>query len=90
MNIDELKKAHHHCNDTKKEFYKSKVVGCFCCQKVFSPSEITCWISGSFCPECPHCGIDSLIGDSSGFKITPYFLKQMHDYWFKKITKENL
>jgi hypothetical protein len=32
---------------------------------------------------CPHCGIDSVIGDASGYEISPTFLARMHEAWFK-------
>lgn len=32
---------------------------------------------------CPHCQIDSVIGDASGLPITNEFLKQMHEKWFQ-------
>ena len=31
---------------------------------------------------CPKCGIDSVIGDVSGFPIEPTFLSVMRDFWF--------
>ncbi|MRA69879.1 cytoplasmic protein, partial [Bacillus thuringiensis] len=31
---------------------------------------------------CPHCGIDSIIGGSSGVRITEMFLSEMHKRWF--------
>lgn len=34
---------------------------------------------------CPYCGIDSVIGESSSFPITPEFLKAMHRYWFQPV-----
>jgi hypothetical protein len=33
-------------------------------------------------PFCPRCGIDSVIGDQSGFPITPEFPERMKRYWF--------
>ena len=33
---------------------------------------------------CPHCGVDSVIGEKSGFPITQEFLKAMHKRWFGK------
>ena len=55
--------------------------------KSIFPSEIEEW-----CPEvedgeevtaiCPHCGVDSVIGESCGFPITQEFLKVMHEWWF--------
>jgi hypothetical protein len=31
---------------------------------------------------CPWCGIDSVIGDKSGFEITDEFLAVMEEWWF--------
>jgi acetone carboxylase gamma subunit len=31
---------------------------------------------------CPYCGIDSVIGDKSGFPITKEFLEKMYQHWF--------
>ena len=31
---------------------------------------------------CPYCGIDSIIGENCGYKITPKLLAAMKDYWF--------
>jgi hypothetical protein len=31
---------------------------------------------------CPRCGIDSVLGDRSGFPISAEFLGEMHRYWF--------
>lgn len=30
----------------------------------------------------PYCHIDSVIGDTSGFPITPEFLREMNKRWF--------
>jgi acetone carboxylase gamma subunit len=31
---------------------------------------------------CPECGIDSVIGDASGYPITEAFLGKMKTFWF--------
>jgi len=33
---------------------------------------------------CPKCGIDSVIGDASGFEMTPALLHAMHEFWFER------
>jgi hypothetical protein len=33
---------------------------------------------------CPERMIDSVLGDASGFPITPDFLAAMHQYWFER------
>lgn len=81
-------KAHEYSSNHKPELEKDTVCGCFYCKKIFHPSEIEEWI---VCDNeidrrgtavCPYCGIDSVIGESSGFPITPDFLEEMYRYWF--------
>lgn len=44
------------------------------------------WIvDDQFTAFCPYCGIDSVIGESSGYPITKEFLKKMKEHWFKMI-----
>jgi hypothetical protein len=31
---------------------------------------------------CPRCGIDSVIGDESGYPVTREFLAAMKAHWF--------
>ena len=51
--------------------------------KIFDPIEITEWLEDETGTAlCPHCGIDSIIGNYTGFPITTDFLKKMNDYWF--------
>ncbi len=33
---------------------------------------------------CPFCGVDSVIGESSGYPITKEFLEKMKEWWFKQ------
>ena len=56
----------------------------FFCLKIFNPKEITDWIEDKYDKTalCPYCGIDSVIGEYTGFPITYKFLKKMKKYWF--------
>jgi hypothetical protein len=52
-----------------------------------APSAITDWIDENSAGVgqtalCATCGIDSVIGDRSGFPITEAFLSAMNRYWF--------
>ena len=80
--------AHHFSNNHMRMLKNDKKCGCFYCLKIFNPKEITEWIiDDNPCDKdgtaiCPYCGIDSVIGESSGYPITTEFLKKMNDYWF--------
>ena len=75
--------AHKYCSDHKDQLSNDNKCGCFYCLKIFSPKEITFWLNEfSGTAICPYCGIDSVIGESSGYPITEDFLKKMNKHWF--------
>jgi hypothetical protein len=86
MDQDHIK-AHKKSIFHKAEILKSDISGCFYCIKIYSPSEIKDWTDTNK-PEnqhtalCPYCGIDSVIGSSSGYPITKEFLTKMNRHWF--------
>lgn len=75
--------AHKKSTYNKVTLAKSKVAACFYCLRRFAPIDITGWI---YCGEtalCPHCEIDAVIGDATGYPIEDdAFLARMHAYWF--------
>jgi hypothetical protein len=79
-----LIKAHKYCINNESLLKKDDLCGCFYCLKIFNPNEITEWINDKSekTAMCPHCGIDSVIGKSSGFPITEEFLEAMKKHWF--------
>ena len=84
----DVMEAHKYSNKHKAELEKDNVCGCFFCMEIYSPKEIEEWIiADNDCDRegtaiCPKCGIDSVIGESSGYPITKEFLKKMNEYWF--------
>ena len=88
--INEFKKsggpvgqAHGHSSNHRHEIERSKVVGCFYCCETYRPSLIDEWIDDGSTAMCPKCGIDSVIGDVSGFPVNDKaFLKAMNEAWF--------
>lgn len=86
---EDAAEAHKYSNNHKPELEKDKRCGCFYCLEIFSPSEIEEWyFYDDPCDRrgtafCPYCGIDSVIGESSGFPITKDFLSMMHRRWFE-------
>ncbi len=70
------------------------MAGCFHCCAVYPAHDIEEWVAEpdgeleeKAAPDstalCAKCGIDSVIGDASGFAITEVnFLKEMNRFWF--------
>ena len=86
--------AHEHSSNHRAELLASVKCGCFYCLAIFEPAKILDWVDA---PEgqdhaeindvgqtalCPKCGIDSVIGDKSGYPLTIEFLREMHSHWF--------
>ena len=79
--------AHGHSANHREEIMKSKLCGCFFCKKIYEPSKIREWVDedekgNGTTALCPFCGIDSVIGDASGYEIKSEFLAMMHRSWF--------
>ena len=81
---DSLVEAHRFSSNNKEMLEKDNKCGCFNCLNIFHPSEIKEWLDCDIghTALCPYCGIDSVIGESSGYPITKEFLKKMQDKWF--------
>lgn len=81
--------AHRYSSNNKPSLEEDDKCGCFHCLKIFQPSEIKDWITSqkNECDKlgtavCPYCGVDSIIGESSGYPVTELFLQKMKDRWF--------
>lgn len=75
--------AHKYSANHKDELTEDKVCGCFYCLNIFETTEIEEWCSDIMgTAVCPFCGVDTVIGESSGYPITLEFLQKMNDYWF--------
>ena len=84
---DDVRTAHTHSSHHRSEINASRLCGCFYCLAQFSPDAIEEWVdedaSGSGTTAiCPECGIDSVIGDASGFPVNAEFLQRMKAAWF--------
>ncbi|OZM56725.1 cytoplasmic protein [Lottiidibacillus patelloidae] len=82
MQKNDYKHAHRFSSYHRQELENDDTCGCFYCIKIFSPPDIEQWIDNAQTALCPYCGIDSIIGESSGYPITETFLKGMHMQWF--------
>ena len=89
-------RAHDFSSNHREELMESRICGCFYCLSIFEPSTINDWVDWPpNTPEedelekgttalCPKCGIDSVIGDKSGYLIEKKFLDAMKCHWFDK------
>lgn len=82
MTKHKLYAAHRRSSYHREEILFSNMIGCFHCLYISEFKDIKEWIDRGQTAMCPACGIDSLIGDKSGFPITSDFLSEMQDYWF--------
>jgi len=56
--------------------------GCYYCCRIFYPDAIEEWADHGQTVLCPHCGIDSVLFDNSGFPLETSFLQALHKHWF--------
>ena len=87
MNEAELEKAHEASHDNKEIIERSSWCGCFHCLNIFPPSEIEEYPGDSAL--CPCCGMDAVIGNASGFPITPEFVAEMYEEYFSAPRPDN-
>ncbi len=83
--IQALKSAHKACSNHRFLLAKSEVCGCFHCLSVFTPDAVREYTDRGQTALCPECGIDSVIGEASGYDVRGAFMKQMQDYWFDDV-----
>lgn len=75
--------AHKYSSNHKEELLTDKFCGCFYCLEIFKPDEINEWIEDEKgTAVCPYCGIDAVIGESSGYPVTKESMEKMSDHWF--------
>ena len=94
--MNPLLAAHPHTFNNRAELEASRLCGCCSCMEVFPPDDIVAWTGlemSNFNEHdtadgetalCPKCGSEALIGDKSGYSITPDFLGRMNQAWFQK------
>jgi len=69
--------AHQFCCNNRPTLLKDNLCGCFYCLAIFNPNKIEDWVEDTKGTAlCPFWGIDSVIGESSGYPITKEFLEK--------------
>ncbi|MGR5984803.1 hypothetical protein ACUC2M_07430 [Bacillus cytotoxicus] len=62
--------AHYFSSHNRTYLEKDCICGYFYCLKNFHPIEI---VDNNNTAICPHCGMDSIIGEGFGFQMTELF-----------------
>ena len=65
-------KAHRCCTANCDQLKESALCGCFCCGRIYDPQEISEWVEDrdGLTALCPHCRIDAVIAEASGYPVT--------------------
>lgn len=68
----------------RPEIENSEICGCHYCLSTFSPSSIRAWdrVGPGATAECPHCGIEAVLGASQEVPFSEAFLRAMQRQWF--------
>lgn len=74
------------CTANWEQIQRSTLCGCAYCGGIYEASLVR-WedtIADREGPTavCPKCGIDCILGDASGYPVTPEFLEAMYQMWF--------
>ncbi len=81
--VERARAAHEACFCNKACIERSAWVGCFYCLRRQPASNIVEYVQDDQAALCPHCGIDSVIGDASGYPVGDHtFLREMNEQWF--------
>ncbi len=83
---DYLSRLHRSAFRNEKQIMNSRICGCFYCGSILKHEDIVEWLDddgrGDHTAVCPKCGVDSVIGDDCGVRITPPFLDLMYLEYF--------
>lgn len=67
----------------KRELSESSLAGCYYCMKIFKADTVIEFLKDENTGICPECGVDSVLGDKSGYEINPEVLLRLNKYWFR-------
>ena len=70
-----------HAINNEDEVKASEQAGCFHCLEIFEVGDIE-ENEGATSAVCPHCDVESVIGDAAGFPLTEEFLDELRQHHF--------
>lgn len=60
----------------------STQAACYHCRERFPPAEVLDWTDQGETAVCPRCGVDTVIGNASGFPLDERTLAALYARWF--------
>jgi len=88
-NTSNLKAAHEASFANEKQIKNSQTCGCFFCLNKYPSKQVVDWVNEEQKARtgiCPECGIDSVLGDASGYPVSEEaFLQQMQEFFFGQV-----
>lgn len=68
-----------HVRHNELEILASKNCGCLSCGEVFSARLVKAWFTDDqgLSASCPHCGLGYVVGDASGYEVSPAQMKRL-------------
>jgi hypothetical protein len=94
LNRADLESIHKYSMRHRALLERSERAGCFYCEVIFAPAEITEWVDGSQVETgntddgvtalCPHCGIDAVLPSAAPIPLDAGMLREMHYHFFEK------
>jgi hypothetical protein len=79
-----LKQIHNHTFKNRSEIAKSVLCHCIYCKEASPSSHVDEWADEGETALCPKCGVDSMVGDASGYEMTVPLLSALQDFWFEQ------
>lgn len=92
LNSAEQESIHRFCFANRELLDRSDRAGCFYCEALFDPAEITGWtdrppvVGGTpngATAKCPKCGIDAVLPSAAPINLTQELLAEMKSFWFR-------
>ncbi len=94
ISLADQESLHPFCKNNRALLQESTRAGCFYCQALFAPAEISDWVDGlqretgstddGVTALCPRCGIDAVLPNAIPTELTAKLLADMHAHWFQK------
>ena len=82
MTRNEYEQASKFSRYNRQSLQNDDNCGCYFCLEIYKAHEIEEYCDEEVTAICPHCSVDAVIGEGSGYVITNEFLRSMRGYAF--------